>query len=805
MNNNIKTQQTTFWQFLSKNKIEIPIIQRDYAQGRKGNEILRKNFLKNLKEALDNKEKLKLDFLYGKVENDALNPFDGQQRLTTLWLLHWYIALKAGKLQENKENFKRFTYETRVSSREFFYRLCEFHNIKDNDNIIDTIQNQTWFYSAWKQDPTIQAILRMLSGTTTADESKNIIDGIEMLFKDCNEDKFSEYWKILISEDCPIIFYYLPLHELKFTDDLYIKMNARGEQLSSFENFKADFVGFIEDQAKKNEKWKKFSDAKEGIPIKLDTAWTNIFWQNRSNENNIDDIYFAFVNRFIFNCLIIAKKNGNYAFTQEQIEENPLFNYLYGDKCDDTNVKYSGFDIYKSEIIIYDENIFTGLENILNGYHEIFKNEKKLDNLFTPHWPDISNFRFIPEYKNNNTISALTQPQRIVFFAICKYFEIKEYEEISFKRWIRVVWNIVENTNINTVSAMISTVRLIDELATNSHSIYEFLKENIIKSTASKEQVEEEREKVKQILDEKNDLKIYDGQIEEYKDKTWEEVIIETEKFAFFKGAIRFLFRDEDGNINWDNFDIKWKNVQKFFDTEGIKEKNFEIVKYFIELIPENQLNKIIYSYKNTTWKDILLKENYVPFNIIDTFLLNKTNTENDNILLRKDLQNILPDLLKDDEWWFLNDWKGCKNVLTRYSVRNSNASSHYEIWCIGSIRNKLIYELSKDKSIIDLIYADRRTENGFFCGLYIDFKFKNENCRYYGDNMLYIMDNDWNYKKRPNTENSNEEEKVYYCKKIDETKSKEQIPGILDDLIKEIEIKTVNTYFSSYAPTPSF
>jgi len=95
MKNN-KIQQTTFWKFLQNRKIEIPIIQRDYAQGRIGKEKLRETFLSDLKKALDNNTTLKLDFVYGSFENNSLNPLDGQQRLTTLWLLHWYIAFKEG-------------------------------------------------------------------------------------------------------------------------------------------------------------------------------------------------------------------------------------------------------------------------------------------------------------------------------------------------------------------------------------------------------------------------------------------------------------------------------------------------------------------------------------------------------------------------------------------------------------------------------------------------------------------------------------------------------------------------------------
>ena len=104
MTNN--TKAISFWNFLKENTIEIPIIQRDYAQGRLGKENLRKTFLGDLKRALKDNIEMKLDFVYGSVEGGTLNPLDGQQRLTTLWLLHWYIALRAGVL--NEENLLEY-------------------------------------------------------------------------------------------------------------------------------------------------------------------------------------------------------------------------------------------------------------------------------------------------------------------------------------------------------------------------------------------------------------------------------------------------------------------------------------------------------------------------------------------------------------------------------------------------------------------------------------------------------------------------------------------------------------------------
>lgn len=272
MSNN--TKAISFWNFLKENTIEIPIIQRDYAQGRLGKETLRKNFLRDLKNALDKGETIKLDFVYGSTENDILNPLDGQQRLTTLWLLHWYIALRAGELSEdNCMIFRKFTYETRISSREFCQNLCvpEYFQNFDGKDIVCFITKQTWFYSAWKQDPTIQSMLRMLGGTKIVDKKgEDIVDGIEEIFQGTSEDGFKLYWENITTKEV-IVFYHLPLEDFGLSDDLYIKMNARGKQLTSFENFKADLIGYITKQAEDDPEWKELLDAKNGIPIMLDT------------------------------------------------------------------------------------------------------------------------------------------------------------------------------------------------------------------------------------------------------------------------------------------------------------------------------------------------------------------------------------------------------------------------------------------------------------------------------------------------------------------------------------------------------
>ena len=86
--------KTSFWTLIGQNRIEIPIIQRDYAQGRIEESRIARKFITKIKNKLVAKEKLNLDFVYGKIENNTLIPLDGQQRLTTLFLLHWFLATK---------------------------------------------------------------------------------------------------------------------------------------------------------------------------------------------------------------------------------------------------------------------------------------------------------------------------------------------------------------------------------------------------------------------------------------------------------------------------------------------------------------------------------------------------------------------------------------------------------------------------------------------------------------------------------------------------------------------------------------
>src|SRR5690606_23950519 len=93
--------------------VEVPLIQRDYAQGRDSVKEVRGDFLGALYHAASQPREslespLVLDFVYGSVEKEPhcrFLPLDGQQRLTTLFLLHWYTAWNDGCLTDFRNAF----------------------------------------------------------------------------------------------------------------------------------------------------------------------------------------------------------------------------------------------------------------------------------------------------------------------------------------------------------------------------------------------------------------------------------------------------------------------------------------------------------------------------------------------------------------------------------------------------------------------------------------------------------------------------------------------------------------------------
>lgn len=254
--------------------IEIPLIQRDYAQGRTDARVsdIRERFLDVLYGALAGDEYVGLDFVYGDVEEGILRPLDGQQRLTTLFLLHWYFGYRAERLSE-PQPWMNFSYATRPSARLFCEQLVTAEPSPDETDPAAWIVDQAWYLYVWRNDPTIQAMLVM-------------IGAIHARFAACDAQRA---WERLLSTDDPAIsFQLLPIDDMGSGEDLYIKMNSRGKPLTAFENFKALFERAIS--------WA--GDKATEFDHRIDGPWADVLWRFRGDGDIVDDEflrYFAFM------------------------------------------------------------------------------------------------------------------------------------------------------------------------------------------------------------------------------------------------------------------------------------------------------------------------------------------------------------------------------------------------------------------------------------------------------------------------------------------------------------------------------
>lgn len=541
----------TFLELIKEYKIIVPLIQRDYAQGREKERSKAEKFLEAIKNGC--KSKLNLDFVYGKRDekNKIFIPLDGQQRLTTLFLIHWYLSLE----NDYKLELSNFSYEVRSSSKDFLEELTKNENWKvfSKRNIKTQVENSNWFFLSWKNDLTVVSILNML-------------DLIEKFF--INED---------INSLNNITFEILYLNEFNLTDELYVKMNARGKPLTLFENFKAEFESYIE----------KTGDSKEIITknkASFDNEWLNIFWnlaKNKVEEKEInideapklaDEMFYNFFYNITFNFYLekqdklIKINNKEYSIINEFIKDNDIFSF-YKETYDDTNKTI--------EII----NFLNKLR--VNDTFNLF-----VDSLDISQW-DRAKFH--------------------VLYLAC----IHDLDEKEFKRWERVSFNLINNQLIQSPEDLIKTIQSLKSLIADSNKdIYKYIEEDCkVINYFTQIQREEESLKAKLILEDQN----------------WEKEIIKAEDDWYLEGQIGFLLEfannDLESFIRYrDKFIELWnsaKSDEKILTDNQILIYQALLVKgdYFINSYSEYK-NRIFCSFapalrtKFDNWRKLFNSEN---------------------------------------------------------------------------------------------------------------------------------------------------------------------------------------------------
>lgn len=321
-------ERTSFVELVECSSVVVPKIQRDYAQGRNNDKVeeIRTNFIDALLGYLsDGKYDHDLDFIYGSTPNGLTYhgdfiPLDGQQRLTTLFLLHWYLAAVNGKhadfkslmiIQSEKGETCRFTYQTRESSALFCEGLasCELTPGMDG-NLSDPIRNTYWFFASWNQDTSVSGMLRMLDVIDKKMASHKNETGIfyDRLFGISRNSAGKRLFAITFQK--------LDIGDFHLTDDLYIKMNSRGVSLTGFEIFKSKIEQMMNQKGYFPEETEKSFEVVESgkrqqktLPLpkyfsyQMDRRWADLFWkyaeENKGNGTRIFDRQMMRFIRFI--------------------------------------------------------------------------------------------------------------------------------------------------------------------------------------------------------------------------------------------------------------------------------------------------------------------------------------------------------------------------------------------------------------------------------------------------------------------------------------------------------------------------
>jgi hypothetical protein len=751
----------SFFQLISKYKIEIPIIQRDYAQGRTDSKAadVRESIIEKIFQAVrDDTQPLFFDFVYGRIDYDKFVPFDGQQRLTTLFLFHKFVFEKCMTKSDCKfksrcicnDILSRFSYLTRQSSREFCEKLV-YNDVTDSDiSISENVTDKSWFYSSWKKDPTIMGMLRMLN------EIQNQAKTINIDYKSLAE-------KLTSGCNCPITFHFVDMGKQKLSDETYVKMNARGKTLTSLENFKASLEEYLEKKKDSNlhERFIGQYNEDKKCYSGIDGEWLELFW-NMINEDGTadkivpDSLIMSFINRHFMNvwqykCDTLTKQD-------EKKDETPNEKIINKLKLYPSNEDFVSWEIYSS--ILKNCGTEECLKPLFNIWDKLYENKDEILQACQAVW-NRPNSDWDPFKGKIGTDGRETYPSRIVFYALLEYFNTNEYDKESLERWMRIVWNIVENTTIDSPDRYKSALELFKNLSLGSHDIYNWLGSNQVTSNYARDQVKEEQEKAKQILV---------GQSE-----NWEDTIIKAESYSFFKGAIRFLYHDSEGKVDWkqNNFDIKWNNVQKYYkenDYNNVALKdgynNANLLKALISRFNKDNFNNIlswyyrVFNNKAETWKYYLIRKD-IP-NAIHDILIGNTDIKkrspssdfSENTIYQLSNTPLLDFVIDIIPNSWIRDYYGHKAIFPSATGVFLDAKNRDDI--LGTTTG---IELGSDHIIRGcyLLY-----------GSDINFKYNGNNFLWFRNEHVYLKekDNKNDYAEK-NKEGETEEDK-YYCFKVE-------------------------------------
>lgn len=497
--------------------IYVPEFQRNYLQGDDSSESIkykRNRLLDDIFDCIKSQSKsLDLGFIYGRVEQSykgkLFYPYDGQQRLTTLYFLYLLIYFKFKIYDEIDSIKKKLSYQTRISTNRFIESFLSWIlDSKEKDNVYNDfwnkdgkdlkgfIMSQDWFMmTEWNYDV---SIINMLS----------IIVEISGRIKENLGDKNEIVNFIDKDENNPFQFDFIYVDDISKSDDLYIKINARGKALSPFENLKSDIDEYWNNEDK----------------TKLDAEWTEYVWNqldvnDKNKEKSFDNSFYNLLSNIFYLQYLVGLGQNN-------INDKILI---------EIENKYKKGIVDKEWITpkLCCDSPYQMISSFLDAMTGSFKSikDKQIESVNRKIFG-------LGDYQNNNGQNKIERADLfeifVYYYSVSKLFR-KNDMEFTDKRnllnEIEIVTNrIIENQRpyldspTNLVKALKSVKVLIDS-SIKSHGVYRFFlsidndtKESI-RNGLMKEQVEEEILKAKLIDKDSRYVALFNKGYSELKNK----------------------------------------------------------------------------------------------------------------------------------------------------------------------------------------------------------------------------------------------------------------------------------------------
>ena len=492
--------------------VRIPRIQRDYAEGRDIESVRRKrhSLLNDILDVVYGfRESLSFDFIYGylvshgktvtdpdwhnstKYPGITFEPLDGQQRLTTLFLIYWLFGRRAD-LTDIKREHSLFIYETRDTSEEFCHWLVSLDaapvirewqtavatTMKRNEDnkklwstarntkgTVDPFANRLRFPLApvptlsdymqtidsfkwdWHDDPNIRSMMTVLESAVRSIKERGLLydDGVAGAARLDNVT-------------------FMLLDNLAADGDrLFEKMNARGKALTGFEILKSSLEEEMERQAIPQsdpgfaDKWRRA----------IDGDWIDFCWDKsrigpdpsletvRKVEQTLERLLIRISGKSLFLTDISATPNASAdAIDYAGLLETSLHSRESVNDVIDRYLEYA-----RHERSLGNRNLST------LDFKSIYRDIRNLIYKDSSGWHDATAMLMRWNSSDNNTLlddfmsDAPTHDTRVMIYAMLAWLDrilpaaaiaANATERANFNDWMRFIRNVYNSDNKST-------------------------------------------------------------------------------------------------------------------------------------------------------------------------------------------------------------------------------------------------------------------------------------------------------------------------------------------------------------------